>query len=177
MNEMGWNPLFSVFLFILLGNCSSHKSELITRSAERPGLKLDHRFRGHFLASKTSGVGLDLASIVLKQERDHGLAGYNRMRANCGMEKVRQILEEIKIHFLNKISTFAELRPLLANESLSDRLATIYETVDDIDLLVGVLAERPRKGAFVGPTLACIMGKQFQRVYFIPFPQFHSAYS
>ena len=90
MNEMGWNPLFSVFLFILLGNCSSHKRELITRSAERPGLKLDQQFRGHFLASKTSGVGLDLASIVLKQERDHGLAGYNRMRANCGMEKVEK---------------------------------------------------------------------------------------
>ena len=34
---------------------------------------------------------------------------------------------------------FGDLRPLLANESLADRLATVYETVDDIDLLIGVL--------------------------------------
>jgi peroxidase len=64
----------------------------------------------------------------------------------------------------SQLTSFGDLRPLLANESLADRLATIYETVDDIDLLVGALAERPQKGAFVGPVLACIIGKQFQRV-------------
>jgi hypothetical protein len=45
-----------------------------------------------------------------------------------------------------QVSSFGDLRSLLANESLADRLATVYETVDDIDLLVGVMAERPRKG-------------------------------
>jgi len=31
-------------------------------------------------------------------------------------------------------------------------------------LLVGVLAERPLKGAFLSQTLSCIIGRQFQRV-------------
>lgn len=63
-----------------------------------------------------------------------------------------------------QLHLFADLRSWLSNDSLADRLATIYETVDDIDLLVGAVAERATKGAFVGPTLACILGRQFQRV-------------
>lgn len=59
---------------------------------------------------------------------------------------------------------FNELESELVAEDLADRLATLYETVNDIDLLVGVLAEKPIKGAFVGPTLACILAHQFHRV-------------
>uniref|UniRef100_A0A915MNH7 Peroxidase n=1 Tax=Meloidogyne javanica TaxID=6303 RepID=A0A915MNH7_MELJA len=58
---------------------------------------------------------------------------------------------------------FGEMRLILINESVADQLATIYEHVDDIDLLVGVLAERPLKGAFLSQTLSCIIGRQFQR--------------
>lgn len=50
------------------------------------------------------------------------------------------------------------------SKKLADRLATLYETVNDIDLLIGVMAEKPLKGAFVGPTLACILAQQFYRV-------------
>nr|CAD2182762.1 unnamed protein product [Meloidogyne enterolobii] len=123
-------------------------SELHSRQAERPGLKIDLNFRGHFLQSNTANVGLDLISIALKQERDHGLPSYNLMRVNCGLEKLQ---------------SFGEMRLILINESVADQLATIYEHVDDIDLLVGVLAERPLKGAFLSQTLSCIIGRQFQR--------------
>ena len=34
--------------------------------------------------------------------------------------------------------------------------------MDDIDLFVGGLAERPLTGAVVGPTFACLLGQQFQ---------------
>ena len=44
------------------------------------------------------------------------------------------------------------------------RVASVYESVDDIDLLVGVMAETPRSGALIGPTLACVFGNQFYRV-------------
>uniref|UniRef100_A0A914H7D6 Peroxidase n=1 Tax=Globodera rostochiensis TaxID=31243 RepID=A0A914H7D6_GLORO len=125
--------------------------ELVNQAVERPGLKLNEQFRGGFLQSKTAdneNMGLDLASIALKREREHGLPSFNAMREQCGIAKIK---------------SFAELRAQLVNETVADRLATLYEHVDDIDLLIGVLAEQPRKGAFVGPTLACIFGRQFQR--------------
>ena len=40
--------------------------------------------------------------------------------------------------------------------------ATVFQHVDDIDLFVGGLAERPLSGAVVGPTFGCLLGQQFQ---------------
>ena len=38
--------------------------------------------------------------------------------------------------------------------------------VDDIDIFVAVVSERPMRGALVGPTLACLLGRQFNRFKF-----------
>ena len=44
------------------------------------------------------------------------------------------------------------------------RLKQIYFSVEDIDLFTGGLSEVPLKGALVGPTFACVIGIQFQKL-------------
>uniref|UniRef100_A0AC34GJ19 Peroxidase n=1 Tax=Panagrolaimus sp. ES5 TaxID=591445 RepID=A0AC34GJ19_9BILA len=116
--------------------------------AEIPGLKLSTEFRGKFLKSRTSKVGLDLATIAITQSRDHGLPSYTQMRRQCG---------------LSRFYTFHDLKKEFINETYASTLAQYYESVDDIDLLIGVLAEKPKKGSFIGSTLSCIIGNQMYR--------------
>ena len=43
-------------------------------------------------------------------------------------------------------------------------LQSIYPSVDEVDLFVGAVAERPLKGALLGPTFVCLVGDQFARL-------------
>ncbi|XP_071514131.1 uncharacterized protein [Panulirus ornatus] len=92
-----------------------------------------------------TGVGLDLAAQIIQQGRDHGIAGYNRWRHFCGLPKVAK---------------FEELSDVMSSETIK-KLKSIYKDVDDIDLFTGGLAEKPNRGALVGPTFGCLIGRQF----------------
>lgn len=44
------------------------------------------------------------------------------------------------------------------------KLRRLYATVDDVDLLVAALLEKPCRGAMVGPIARCILADVFYRV-------------
>jgi hypothetical protein len=44
------------------------------------------------------------------------------------------------------------------------KLRSLYATVDDVDLLVAALLEKPSSGAMVGPIARCILADVFYRI-------------
>ncbi|XP_052739868.1 peroxidase-like [Bicyclus anynana] len=91
--------------------------------------------------------GLDLLAMDIQRGRDHGIGSYNDFREICGLQRAKCFQD-------------------LAGEISQDRigtLASLYECVDDVDLLVGAALERPLVGSALGPTLQCVVAEQFYR--------------
>ncbi|KPM04939.1 heme peroxidase-like protein 1 [Sarcoptes scabiei] len=91
----------------------------------------------------------DFVAIAIQRGRDHGLPGYVEYRRACQIEP--------------KIDGFEDLSTIVPIDILK-RLKTLYKNVRDIDLFTGGLAERPLQGALVGPTFACLLGRQFNAI-------------
>lgn len=92
--------------------------------------------------------GLDLAAINIQRGRDHGLPSYTQWREPCG---------------LTPISDWDDLERVIGPKS-AHRMRLAYKSIDDIDLFVGGLAERPVVGGLVGPVFACIIAQQFSNL-------------
>ncbi|XP_014661482.1 PREDICTED: peroxidase-like [Priapulus caudatus] len=73
-------------------------------------------------------------------------AGYNYWREFCGLRRARDFYE-----LSNEVDGYSV-----------EQFAKLYRHVDDIDLFPALVSERPVPGALVGPTLQCILGKQFE---------------
>ena len=93
-------------------------------------------------------IGLDLAALNIQRGRDHGLKSYNEYRVACNLKRA---------HAFDDLSREINL-------DVIKRLKQIYASVEDVDLFTGGLSEVPLKGALVGPTFACIIGIQFQKL-------------
>ncbi|NJL28758.1 MAG: hypothetical protein HC897_13140 [Thermoanaerobaculia bacterium] len=100
----------------------------------------------NFLFGPPGAGGFDLASLNIQRGRDHGLPGYNQVRADYGLRRVRN---------------FAEIN---RDPVVQANLAAVYPSVDDVDVWVGGLAERHRPGALVGETWQRILAEQFERL-------------
>ncbi|XP_078684536.1 myeloperoxidase-like isoform X3 [Branchiostoma floridae x Branchiostoma belcheri] len=94
-----------------------------------------------------SDRGLDLAALNIQRGRDHGLPGYTSFRSTCG---------------LHAVTSFDGLAREIPDPNMRERLRSLYRNVHDIDVFVGGLAEESSPGGIVGPTFACLIGKQFQ---------------
>jgi len=94
----------------------------------------------------SAGAGHDLVSTNIQRGRDHGIPGYDKLRQKCGLSHIASL----------------DIRPQEIDEENWSKLKSVYHAVEDIDLYVGGLSETPVQGGLVGPTFACIIGKQFR---------------
>jgi hypothetical protein len=100
----------------------------------------------NFLFGPPGAGGFDLASLNIQRGRDHGLSDYNTTRAAFGLPRV---------------TSFAQIT---SNVTVQNELASLYGSVDNIDLWVGGLAEDHLRGSSVGPLFTAIMVDQFTRL-------------
>jgi hypothetical protein len=87
--------------------------------------------------------GLDLAALNIQRGRDHGLPSYNDMRAAMGLPRA---------------GSFADIS---SNRQTRERLAAVYDNVDDVDMWIGGLSEDAVRGAHVGRLFYKIIRNQF----------------
>lgn len=96
----------------------------------------------NFLFGPPGSGGFDLVSLNIQRGRDHGLSSYNVTRAAIGLAPA---------------ATFADIS---GDTSVQAKLASVYESVDDVDLWAGGLAEDAGDG-LVGETFGTILRRQF----------------
>jgi hypothetical protein len=89
--------------------------------------------------------GQDLMALDIQRGRDHGLPDYNTMRQLLGLPAA---------------SSFSDIT---SDPNLAAQLQALYGDVNNVDLIIGGLAEDHVSGSAVGPTFQAILVDQFQR--------------
>ena len=100
----------------------------------------------NFLFGQPGQGGFDLASLNIQRGRDHGLNDINSTRVALG---------------LSAYDDFLDLTG--GDDSLAFQLASEYNSIDDVDLWIGGLAEAHVNGGLVGETFNSILTDQFLR--------------
>ncbi|MDF1815836.1 MAG: peroxidase family protein [Verrucomicrobiales bacterium] len=122
---------------------------LLRGLARQPAQQIDTKLVDdvrNFLFGPPGSGGFDLASLNIQRGRDHGLASYNQVRADYGLVPA---------------VSFADIT---SDTEVQEDLASIYPTVDQVDVWVGGLAEDPVRGALLGETMSTILRDQFIRL-------------
>ncbi|XP_066258453.1 chorion peroxidase-like [Euwallacea similis] len=101
-----------------------------------------------FQSGDSSHFGMDLAAINIQRGRDHGIPPYTFWREPCGLPPIK---------------SWDDLKKVINIQTVI-KLESLYAHVDDIDLFTAGLAEKPLRGAVVGPTFSCIIAQQFSNL-------------
>lgn len=97
----------------------------------------------NFLFGQPGSGGFDLTALNIQRGRDHGLASYNDAREAFGLSRV------------NSFTDISSVSDVVAD------LQDIYNSVDEIDLWIGGLAEDPVSGSQLGELFQEIVVRQF----------------
>uniref|UniRef100_A0A2M4ABL8 Putative peroxidase n=1 Tax=Anopheles triannulatus TaxID=58253 RepID=A0A2M4ABL8_9DIPT len=120
---------------------------MATQSMGKVDRNIDYELKNNFF--KFGGVfGNDLRSLDIQRARDHGLPSYNKFREWCG---------------LGKIKSFAEFGSRLNSPQLPALFASVYKSVDDVELTVAGFFEKHLENSQAGETFQCILEEQFYR--------------
>lgn len=102
----------------------------------------------NFLFGQPGAGGLDLVVLNIQRGRDHGIGSYNDTREAMG---------------LGRYSSFDDITN---DTEVQAALGSAYDSVDDIDLWIGGLAETPlsAQGSQLGELFTAIVIRQFDEV-------------
>lgn len=119
---------------------------ITTQNEEQADTNHDAEIK-HFLFRFNRTIGTDLVSIDIQRGRDCGLATYNDLRDYCGLPRA------------DSWNDYYDFIPI----DTVDKLKTIYDSYEDVELSVGGSLENKVKNSMAGPTFLCIMTEQFYR--------------
>lgn len=100
----------------------------------------------NFLFGPPGSGGFDLASLNIQRGRDHNLGDYNTVRETFGLDKAED---------------FADIS---SDIGIQTKLAKLYDSVDDIDVFVGGLAEDAATESMLGDLFTKIIVQQFSNI-------------
>lgn len=99
-----------------------------------------------FIPNENAPFGLDLVALNIMRGRERGIADYNSVRSHLGLAPIKDFGE-------------------ISNDSSKTKiLRDLYDSVEDIDLWVGLLNEDPSPSSIMGETLRLILFDQFRRL-------------
>jgi peroxidase len=96
-----------------------------------------------------SSHGMDLVALNVQRGRDHGLPPYSEWRKICG---------------LSTINSWKQMASIVTEPQLVPRLQRLYHRIEEVDVFIGAIIEKPQTGSLLGPTFQCIVGDQFRRL-------------
>lgn len=137
------NAFFAPFRISVEGGIEPVLRGLAAQEMSRIDTELVDDVR-NFLFGPPGAGGFDLASLNIQRGRDHGLPSYADARWYWG---------------LSRPTSFAGVS---SDPTTQTRLASVYDSVEDIDLWVGALAEDPVNGGHVGALAFKVMKHQFE---------------
>lgn len=100
------------------------------------------------------GIAMDMCAVDILRGRDHGIAAYY-----VYLERYWREFGDAR-----SVNDWSDLECIFSAQSI-ERMRAVYETVHDVDLLVGLLLEQKR-GTLLGPVGVWLMEEQFYRYKF-----------
>ncbi|XP_066935131.1 myeloperoxidase-like [Clytia hemisphaerica] len=122
---------------------------LIGNESETFDTKFAQAISRHLFIPLGEGGLADLTAINIHRGRDHGLPPYNEWRQFCGFSKLKD---------------WDDLNGDMESETIKN-LKKVYTSVEEIDIFVGGIGEKPVHEKVIGKTFGCIMKKQFKDLF------------